>query len=314
MNDELPHTPVKKGMLYWFDNLIKKFIPNFNYRAILYFSVIFAVAVYIHVWRIAPAPPAPKPPDQKHETVIADESYWDSQPYKDKIKNQTVDSFVSELSNWLNGKDKELVKRKFEDLVFINYGLTQDTGGDLTTVVPESFAYLENNVKARYQYAKDKDFLADTPTLVKIGAIICNINETTEQVTGVELYDWRYASMPKLAAFMKTKPDWKVTVGDRILDVSDPRIEDKDLLKYRNAQTQPVGLFSFLIFHNPKTNRITLADTRILDLNGIDAKLTLARISARWNKQPKLYFVAGFEGCKSLTSSTTSPIPYGQSD
>ena len=315
MDEEKPGKPIRKGPLYWFDNLIKKFIPSFNYRAVIYFSVLFAIAIYVEIWRIAtPAPPKPLPPETKKETVIADQSYWDSQTYHDKIRNQTVDSFVSELANWLNSKDKELVKRQFEDMVFINGGLTPDTGGDLTEVVPESFAYLENIGRARYQYAKDKGFLADAPILVKLGTIICNIDPSTEQVTNVELYDWRYASMPKLAAFLATSPDWKVTVGDKILDVSDPRIENKGLLKYRNTQTQPAGLFSFLIFHNTKTNGITLADSNILDLSGVDAKLTLARITSHWSKQPKLYFKYGFEGCKSLNASTTIQIPYGQSD
>lgn len=313
MNEENPDKRMRKGPLYWFDNLVKKFIPNFNFRAILYFSLIFAVAIYVEVWRISSPPSTAKLPEEKHETVIADENYWDSKIYKDKIKNQSVDSFVGELDHWLNGVDKELVKRKFEDVVFVNGGLTLDTGGDLSVVVPESFAYLENHGKARYQYAKDKGFLSEKPTLVKLGTIVCSIGDTTEQVTGIELYDWRYVSMQKLAAFMATKPDWKVPVGNRILDVSDPRIEDRDVLKYRNAQTQPAGLFSFLIFHDPKSNRISLADSNILDLNGVDEKLTLARISNHWSKQPKLYFVAGVEGCKHLGVPLT-PVPYGQSN
>lgn len=314
MNEEQTHKPIKKGPLYWFDNLIKKFIPNFNARAIIYFSLIFAIAVYIEMWRVSSPTTISPPPTVKKETVIADQTYWNSTAYEVKIKNQTVDSFVSELARWLTGSDQELVKRKFEDVVFINGGLTPDTGGDLTEVVPESFAYLENHARARYQYAKDKGFLADSATLIKLGAVICNIDDATEQVTGIELYDWRYASMPKLAAFMQTKPDWKMQIGNKILDVSDPRIEDKDILKYRTAQTQPAGLFSFLIFHDPKTHRITLADSAILDMNGVDAKLTLARISRHWNRQPKLYFSAGFEGCKHMATTTPTIIPYGQSD
>jgi hypothetical protein len=314
MNEEYSDKPIRKGLLYRFDNLVKKIIPNFNYRAILYFSVIFAIAAYIEIWRIfPPAPPVTLTPETSKETVVADQNYWDGQAYKDKLKNQTVDSFIAETENWLNGVDKELVKRKFEDVVFINNGLTPGTGGDLAVVVPQSFACLETNAKARYEYAKDNGFLADQPTLVKLGTVVCDADNATESITGIELYDWRYASMPKLASFMATKPDWKVTMGNKILDVSDPRIESSAVLKYRNAQTQPAGLFSFLVFHDPKTNRITLADSNILDLNGVDAKLTLSRITARWNPQPKLYFVAGFEGCNSLSQPLT-PIPYGQSD
>lgn len=43
-----PSTP-KRGSLYWFDGLIKKVIPNFNVRAILYFSVIFGIALYVQI-------------------------------------------------------------------------------------------------------------------------------------------------------------------------------------------------------------------------------------------------------------------------
>jgi hypothetical protein len=103
-------------------------------------------------------------------------------------------------------------------------------------------------------------------------------------------------------------------VGDKILDISDPQIESADILKYRNANTQPAGLYSFLIFHNTKTNTMSVADSGILSLNGVDAKLTLARISAKWDKQPKMYFLYGFEGCKQLNASTPPIIPYGQSN
>ena len=116
MNEENINEPKKKGPLHWFDSRVKKIIPNFNYRAILYLSVIFAVAMYVEIWRISSPVPKPPPPEIKKETVIADQSYWDGQAYKDKITNQTVDSFARETSNWLNDADKELVKRKFEDV------------------------------------------------------------------------------------------------------------------------------------------------------------------------------------------------------
>lgn len=306
--------PKKRGPLHWFDGLVKRFIPNFNVRAILYFSVIFAIALFIQIWRISsPAPVSTKPATEtKKETVVADQNYWDSSEYKNKIKTQTVESFTEELTHWLNGQDQELAKRKFEDLLFINAGLTSDTGGDLAQVVPETFNYLENIGRARYQYAKEKGFLSDNPTLIKLGTLVCNVDAKTEQVTGIEIYDWRYASMPKLMSFMAAKPDWKVRIGNRILDVSDPRLIDKDLLKTRSSETQPVGLLSFLIFHDPTTNRITLADQSILENNGVDANLTLSRIDSHWNKEPKLYFVAGYEGCKQIHSSPQ--IPYGHTD
>ncbi len=315
MNEENNQQPSarKKNLLMRFDSVVKTFIPNFNARAILYLSVIFAVAIYLQVWRISsPHQEKKTPTSTKQETVIADKKYWDSKEYKEKIQNQTVESFTTELQNWLNGKDQEFSRRKFEDMLFINNGLTPLTGGDLTSVVPDSFNYLENHAKARFQYARDKGFLSDTPTLIKHGTLVCDIDEKTEKDTGIELYEWRYASMPKLAEFMKTKPDWKMKIDDRILDISDPRIEDKDLLKLRNAQTQPAGLFSFLVLKAPEGNRIFLADSTILEKNGVDDSLTLNRIGSHWDKLPKLYFKYGFEGCKQINSAPH--INYGESD
>ena len=307
-------TSSKRSPLYWFDGLVKKFIPNFNVRAILYFSVIFAFAMFIQLWRISSTPSVPQKAatQEKQEIVLADQAYWDSPEYQNKIKNQTVISFTQELAHWLNGQDQELVKRRFEDLLFVNSGLTSDTGGDLAQIVPENFNYLENIGRARYQYAKDKGFLSDSPSLVKLGTLVCNVDAKTEQVTGIEIYDWRYASMPKLVSLMSVKPDWKVRIGDRILDISDPRLIDKDLLKSRSSETQPVGLFSFLVFRDPTTNRIVLADSTILENNGVDAKLTLSRIDTHWDKEPKSYFTAVYEGCKQIHKYPQ--IPYGHSD
>ncbi|KKS57030.1 MAG: hypothetical protein UV20_C0004G0126 [Candidatus Magasanikbacteria bacterium GW2011_GWA2_42_32] len=313
MNEEEPKKKPPRGPLFWLDNLLKKYIPNFNARAVIYLSIIFAIVIYAQIWNFGSHQKI-KPPEKTKETVIADQTYWDSYEYTDKIKNQTVESFTNELQNWLDGKDQELVKRKFEDILFINSALTLGTGGDLTEVVPQSFAYLENIARGRYQYAQKNGFLSDTPTLVKLGTIVCNLDPNTEQLTGIELYDWRYASMTKISTFMSTKPDWKMTVGDKILDVSDPRIEDKAILKYKNANNQPAGLFSFLIFHNPKNNSIVLADSETLEMNGVDAKLTLSRITTHWNKNPKIYFAYGYEGCKQMSTTTPIIIPYGQSN
>ncbi len=302
----------KNNIFFRFDLLVKKFIPNFNIRAIIYFSLIFAFVIYLQVWRISPKPENTKLDEKPQETVIADQTYWESNAYKEKIQNQTVQSFTGELENWLSGKDQEFTRRKFEDILFINNGLTPMTGGDLTVIVPENFNYLENHARARYQYAKLHEFTSDTPTLVKLGNMVCDIDSKTEQVTDIELYDWRYASMSKLAEFMKKKPDWKMQIGDRILDVSDSRIEDRDILKLKTAKNQPAGLFSFLIFQNTKTNRIVVADSTILEKNGIDPKLTLSRISTKWDKQPKLYFSAGSEGCKQINNDPN--LDYGELD
>lgn len=301
----------RKNILWKFDSLVKKVIPNFNVRAIMYFSVLFATALYLQIWHISlktPQKEVEKP--NKQETVIADEKYWTSSEYKEKIRAQTVQSFTRELTNWLQGNNQELLRRRFEDILFINSGLTPLTGGDLTSVVPESFNYLENHAHARYSYAKDKGFLSDTPLLVTHGKLVCDLDEKTEKATGTELFEWRYASMSKLAEFMKTKPDWKMQIGDRILDVSDTRIEDKDVLRLRSAQTQPVGLFSFLIFHDTQNNRIYLADSTILEMNGVDDALTLSRIGSHFDTQPKLYFKTGFEGCKTINE--VPKADYGQ--
>lgn len=304
--------PNKHNWFYRFDGFIKRFIPNFNVRAILYVSILFAVVVFLQVWRISAPAPASSSKPQAKETVIADNTYWQSQEYKSKIQNQTVESFSNELQQWLDGKNQEFVRRKFEDILFINNGLTPIAGGDLTVVVPQNFNYLENFGLTRYQYAKTHGFLAANPTLVKLGTLVCDLDDKTEKATGIDLYDWRYASMPKLAQFMGTNPDWKVQIGDKILDVRDPLLENKSLLKNLNAQTQPAGLFSFLVFHDPQGNRIYLADTNILETNGVDAKLTLARISGHWSNMPKLYFQQGFEGCKEINN--LSQINYGNSD
>lgn len=320
MNDEFTteektiEPKMKKNILYRFDRLIARLVPNGNIRAVLYLSLIFVVVLCMQFWRIA-TPPAPAQQvdnTKGKETVIADNNYWDSSEYKDKLSKQTVTSFVEEFKQWVDGTSQEFSRRKFEDMVYINAGLSQGIG-DLTSIVPESFNYLENNGKARYQYTKDKGFLSDTPTLVKLGTLTCEVDEKTEQVTDIELYDWRYTSMQKLAAFMKTNPDWKIKVGSRIFDISDPRIEDKDVLALNNTQTQPSGLFSFLIFHNVKTNRIVVADSTILEKNGVDMKLTLSNIDFnKMGKEQKVFFQSGYESCKSMNSIPT--INYGQSD
>jgi hypothetical protein len=234
--------------------------------------------------------------------IIADDNYWNSPAYADKIRNQTVESFTNELEKWLMGQDQEFTRRKFEDILFINNSSSAEAAGDFSLRVPENFNYLENHSRARYQYAKSNKLLLEAPVLIKHGTVVCDIADKTEKVTGIELYEWRYASMIKLAAFMKNKPDWKVQIGDRILDIYDPQLEDADVLVFRNAQTQPAGLFSFLVFREPASNHIVLADSTILENNGIDAKLTLARISSHLDKHPKIYFKFGFEGCKQITN------------
>ncbi len=309
--EQSTHSPGKKNFLWKFDSVVKKVIPNFNIRAVLYFTVIFAIALYLQFWHISSKPSQQSAiSNTKQETVVADEQYWNSKEYKEKIQNQTVESFTQELQSWLNGQSQEFTRRKFEDILFINNSLTPSTGGDLATVVPETFNYLENHGKARYQYAKEKNFLIDAPLLVGHGNLVCDIDEKTEKATGIELYEWRYASMAKLADFMKTTPDWKIKIGEKILDISDPRIEDKDILRLSTAQTQPAGLFSFLVFRDTHNNRIYLADSAILEMSGVDDRLTMARIGSHFDTQPKLYFKTGFLGCKSINE--VPEVNYGQ--
>lgn len=299
---ETEDTPKKQNILQKIDGFFGKFIPSFNARAILYFSFIFAIALYLQIWRIGSHNP---PPKETQETVIADDSYWNSSEYHDRIKNQTVESFTKELQDWLNGNSQEFSRRKFEDMLFINSASTLDTGGSVATIVPESFNYLENHARGRYQYAKQNGFLSDSPTLITYGNLVCDIGDRTEKDTGISLYEWRYASMPKLAAFMNTKPDWKIQIKDRILDVSDPRIEDAGLLAIKTSQSQPPGLFSFLVFQDKSSNRIYLADSEILEMNSVDARQTFSNLVGL-KKQPKLYYKYGFEGCKQINNSTSS--------
>lgn len=308
MNDQ-EQKPNNKNLLYKFDGFIKTFIPNFNVRAILYITVVFAVAMFLEIWRVSsPAPKSQVSPTGKQETVLADQKYWDSQQYKEKIKNQTLESFTKEFENWLNGKDQVFSTRKFEDMFFINQGLVSLTGGDLATVVPENFNYLENGGRARYTYAKDKGFLAQQSAVVKLGNVSCNIDATTEQDTGIELYDFRYASIPKLAEFVKTHPDWKIQIADKIYNVQDPLLSPP----YTNVK-QRVGLFSFLVFHYPKDNRFVVANSEMLDNNGIDGYKTMLGIEARNGQLSKLEFKYGYEGCRQINSNV-SQINYGQSD
>jgi hypothetical protein len=307
MSDE--QKPNKINLPHKIDNVIKTFIPNFNVRAILYITVIFAVALFLEIWRVSSPTPGNKTNSGKQETVLADQKYWDSQAYKDKIKNQTLQSFTAEFQSWLNGQSQEFVTRNFEDMIYINAGLTPSTGGDLATVVPENFNYLENGGKARYLYAKTKNFLIDQPVIQHLGNVSCDIDDHTEQATDIELYDWEYASMPKLTAFMKTFPDWKMQVGDKIYDVKDPLLST-----IYNPIRQSVGLFSFLIFHFPKTNRYVVANAEILDNNGVDGYKTLLGIEANQGKKlSKLEFKYGFTGCQQINSAAPQ-INYGQSN
>src|SRR5450759_484280 len=97
----------KHNFIYKIDGFVKKFIPNFNLRAIIYFSLIFAIAVYFQIWSISSHPPKVPPQVGKQETVIADDNYWASSEYKDKLQRQTVASFTSELKDWLEGSSQE---------------------------------------------------------------------------------------------------------------------------------------------------------------------------------------------------------------
>ncbi len=148
--------------------------------------------------------------------------------------------------------------------------------------------------------------------LLPLGSLTCEVSDGTSSNTGIELYDFRYADMQKLAKFMATKPDWKFKSGQYTYDVSEPNIEDKELINLLNSQTQPAGLFSFLIFHDPKTNKIFLGDNEILENNAVDSRLTLGRLSSHIDKQPKIYFKYGYEGCKQITNF--SSVNYGQSN
>ena len=298
MNSDNGEKTPRTNILYRIDGFIKRFIPNFNARAILYFSLIFAIALYFQIWRISSHEQNEKP-STKQETIIADDNYWNSDEYKDRIKNQTVESFTKELQDWLSGSNQEFSRRTFEDILLINTSLTSETGGNLDTVVPENFNYLENHAKARYQYAKQHNFLSESPTMITYGSLVCDLDERTEKATNITVYEWRYASMPKLAEFMKSNPDWKIQIGDRILDVSDPKIEDPDFLALKNSQTQPPGLFSFLIFKDNKENRIFLTDSTILENNQIDSRQTFGSLISN-PKSPKLYFKYGYEGCRQI--------------
>jgi hypothetical protein len=307
MNDQDPQQN-NKNLLYRFDSFIKTFIPNFNVRAIVYFTLIFGTALYLEIWQFSSPPKKQTNTLPKQETVLADKKYWSSSTYLEKIKSQTLETFTGEFERWLNNKDQDFSTRKFEDMFFINPAPTPVTEGDLATVVPQNFNYLENTGRARYLYAKQNGFLNDKPQIVKLANAGCTVNETTQQDTGIELYEWRYASVPKLLEFMKTYPDWKMQIGSQIYNV-----QDQMMTPSTSEIKQRVGLFSFLIFHNPKTNNFVVADTEILDSNGIDGFKTMVGLETHNGKLSLLDFKYGFEGCKEI-SNGQSPINYGQPD
>jgi hypothetical protein len=76
---------------------------------------------------------------------------------------------------------------------------------------------------------------------------------------------------------------------------------------------QKVGLFSFLIFHYPKTNKFVVANSEILDNNDIDGYKTLVGIEAHSGKLSKLEFKYGYVGCQQI-NSVLPQIDYGQSN
>ena len=120
--DEGMQPTKKRNILQWLDSIFGLLVPNFNLRAVIYLTVLFGIAMSLQEFRIS-SPPEQKQVVQKKETIIADQPYWDSNVYKDRLKNQTVESFTKELQSWLEGKSQEFAKRRFEDALYINAGL-----------------------------------------------------------------------------------------------------------------------------------------------------------------------------------------------
>jgi len=54
MTKELKTTPKiqPKSLFYRLDGLIKTFIPNFNVRAVLYMTLIFAIVLFLRIWKV----------------------------------------------------------------------------------------------------------------------------------------------------------------------------------------------------------------------------------------------------------------------
>lgn len=41
-----------KSLFYRFDILVKTLIPNFNMRAVLYMTLIFAIVLFLRIWKV----------------------------------------------------------------------------------------------------------------------------------------------------------------------------------------------------------------------------------------------------------------------
>jgi hypothetical protein len=55
MTKEPKSTPASRqsqSLFYRFDGLIKTFIPNFNVRAVLYMTLIFAIVLFLRIWKV----------------------------------------------------------------------------------------------------------------------------------------------------------------------------------------------------------------------------------------------------------------------
>jgi len=53
MNEQSKVKPAEqpRGLFYRFDSLVKTVIPNFNVRAFLYMTLIFAIVLFMRIWK-----------------------------------------------------------------------------------------------------------------------------------------------------------------------------------------------------------------------------------------------------------------------
>jgi hypothetical protein len=79
---------MSSNYLYKFDRVIARMIPNFNVRAILYVSLIFALALYVEIWRISPSREANNVATQK--TMDEALQYWNNSGYESSPQEQKI--------------------------------------------------------------------------------------------------------------------------------------------------------------------------------------------------------------------------------
>jgi len=239
-----------------------------------------------------------------------------SQAYKDKIKTRPWPRSWTNLPAGSTTRIRNWWKRKFEDLIFINGGLTPDTAW-LTEVVPENFATSKYLAEPATSTPKTKDFWQILQRWWSSGTVCCNVwSEPTQQVTKNWSVWLAVCFHAKLGVYgNRTGPGKsRPAIGFWMWAIRGLRA--KIIENTAIGQHNRPDYFPFLFSTISKPTASLWPTAIFLDMNGVDAKLTLGENHKTiGNSRPELYFKYGFAGCQiGLSASTTAQIPYGQSD